>query len=342
MDFAEPLPTSHPSKNTMCFTIVDRLRPIPKISSACDSVRKGCQLLAIQSGEDDAFTSFASSYPFLISRSTKAAEIDSYPTEIIPGFLFLGDMSHATSQRCLKELQISQVLTIHTEPVKLPKSIVHSFFELEDAPFANITQYFDPVYEFVERAKSAQKRVLIHCGAGASRSATLCAAYLMRANHWDFEDALKFLKEHRSKVNPNAGFLSALHEYSHLLDENRLNLSTKASSAGTLWHLDILKKDDMIGRVLLDKDIISLGRGADCNMTLDHTSISRKHAILMQKVTGVFKLVDNQSTHGTFVNCELLSRGAAVILKHGDTLRFGASTRSYVLCNKASCLRTTG
>ncbi|KAI5066327.1 hypothetical protein GOP47_0018951 [Adiantum capillus-veneris] len=289
---------------------------------------RSLHLLEPDQGEEDAFTSFASSYPFLVTRSTKSVGIGSYPTEIIPRLLFLGDMSHAASQSRLKELQICHVVTIHTEPLKLPKSFVHAFFELEDAPFANIAQYFDPVYEFVERAKSAQKRVLIHCGAGASRSATLCAAYLMRAKHWGVEDALKFLKEHRSKVNPNPGFLSALHEYSCFLDENRLDVPTKASSAGIPWHLDILKKEDSIGSVLLDKDVISFGRGADCYMILDHTSISRQHAVLTRGENGEFKLVDNHSTHGTFVNGNVLSRGAAVVLKQGDILRFGASTRT--------------
>lgn len=298
---------------------------------------RSLHLLEPDQGDVDAFTSFANSYPFLIARSTKAAEIDGYPTEIIPRLLFLGDMSHATSQSRLKELQISHVLTIHTEPLKLPNSFVHTFFDLEDAPSANIAQYFEPMYEFVEKAKSARKRVLIHCGAGASRSATLCAAYLMRTKHWGVEDALKFLKEHRSKVNPNPGFLSALHEYSQSLDVNRLVLQTKARSSRTLWHFDVLKKGDFIGSVILDKGGISFGRGADCNVILDHASISREHALLTREENGAFKLVDNHSTHGTFVNGKVLSRAAAVILSQGDIVQFGASTRTYTLCDKRSC-----
>ncbi|KAH7440822.1 hypothetical protein KP509_03G012200 [Ceratopteris richardii] len=266
----------------------------------------------------------------------KATRIESYPTEIIPGLLFLGDMSHATSYDRLRELQISHVLSIHTEPLKLPKSFVHMYIELEDAPSADIAQHFQQTYEFIEAAKCAQKRVLIHCGAGASRSATVCAAYLMRTKHWGLNDALNFLRDQRSKVNPNPGFVSALHEYSDLLRTERVNVHIQTGPSSSLWHLDVLKKADLIGSLLLDKESISFGRSADCTVILDHMSISRKHAVLTKQENGEFLLVDNQSTHGTFINGKMLK--LATILKRGDEVQFGGSSRSYVLCDKNSCL----
>ena len=63
--------------------------------------------------------------------------------------------------------------------------------EFSDSSSADIEQYFEPTYEIVEKAKKDKGRVLIHCGAGVSRSATLCAAYLMRVNYWCVQDALK-------------------------------------------------------------------------------------------------------------------------------------------------------
>lgn len=301
---------------------------------------RSIQLLEAEKGEDDAFISFASAYPFLITRSTKAAEIDNYPTEIIPGFLFLGDLAHATSQNHLENLHISHVVSIHTEPLTLPNSFVHIFFDLEDAPFADIAQYFEPMYEFVERARAAQKRVLIHCGAGASRSATLCAAYLMRIKRWGVEDTLKFLKEQRSKVNPNSGFLAALHKYSHSWGIDSVGTkseSATASDSNTYWHLDVIKQGSCIGNLPLNLNSISFGRAADCNVTLDHSSISRQHASLVRGENGEFHLVDNHSTHGTYINGKILSWKASKCVKPGDILQFGASTRSYILCNKSSC-----
>lgn len=301
---------------------------------------RSLQLLEAEEGEDDVFSSFARSYPFLITRSTKASEIESYPTEIVPGLLFLGDLSHATARNRLDNLHISHVLTIHTEPLKLSKSFVHIFFDLEDASCADIAKYFEPMYEFVERARRAQERVLVHCGAGASRSATLCAAYLMRIKRWGVEDTLKFLKDQRSKVNPNSGFLSALHEYSRVLGFSGLNSQPKAvtvSGSDTFWHLDVIKHGENIGNVLLNHSSISFGRGADCNVILDHASISRQHALLTRSENQHFQLVDKNSIHGTFINGKVLSKAGTKILKVGDIVQFGASTRTYVLCDKASC-----
>ncbi len=48
--------------------------------------------------------------------------------------------------------------------------------------------------------------VLVHCGAGVSRSATLVVAYLMRRFTWPAERARAHCLARRSLVNPNQGF----------------------------------------------------------------------------------------------------------------------------------------
>lgn len=48
--------------------------------------------------------------------------------------------------------------------------------------------------------------VLIHCGAGVSRSASLCIAFLMRDRRITAHEALQLVKERRSIAEPNDGF----------------------------------------------------------------------------------------------------------------------------------------
>jgi len=48
--------------------------------------------------------------------------------------------------------------------------------------------------------------VLVHCGAGVSRSAALVIAYLMRRFAWNAAKARRHCHERRSLVNPNDGF----------------------------------------------------------------------------------------------------------------------------------------
>jgi len=52
--------------------------------------------------------------------------------------------------------------------------------------------------------------VLVHCGAGVSRSATLCIAYLMRKFNWAAWKAKAHCVQRRSVVMPNDGFWRAL------------------------------------------------------------------------------------------------------------------------------------
>lgn len=56
----------------------------------------------------------------------------------------------------------------------------------------------------------AAAAVLVHCGAGASRSAALCMAYLMRAQGLSAEQARAHCRARRSVVLPNDGFWRAL------------------------------------------------------------------------------------------------------------------------------------
>ena len=52
--------------------------------------------------------------------------------------------------------------------------------------------------------------VLVHCGAGVSRSATLAIGYLMRRERWSAQAALDLVRSRRSLVAPNGGFWRAL------------------------------------------------------------------------------------------------------------------------------------
>ncbi|MGH2441611.1 MAG: dual specificity protein phosphatase family protein [Chloroflexota bacterium] len=54
------------------------------------------------------------------------------------------------------------------------------------------------------------KKVLVHCTAGISRSATVVIWYLVRHEGYTWEDGLAFLRSFRSRINPNARFEIAL------------------------------------------------------------------------------------------------------------------------------------
>lgn len=219
----------------------------------------------------------------------------------------------------------------------------------ENEPTANIAQYFEPVYEFIQGIEMKRGRVLVHCGAGASRSATLCAAYLMRTRQWGVDYTLKYLKERRNQVNPNRGFISALLEYQKNLlclpDKATLNSATQVCSAFKAKNitasvhesqLEIQKDGSCLGFItLLPGRPAIFGRASSCDVVLDHSSISRQHA-KMEVIGNTLILTDLRSCHGTFLNGQLLESGQKIVLNDLDEVRFGASTRSYILCKRGN------
>lgn len=89
----------------------------------------------------------------------------------------------------------------------------HLRIELADIATADIARWFDTVAEFEEmlhRKHGQSAGLLIHCGAGVSRSATLAMSLLMRHHHWPAERALRAVRSARSIITPNDGFWRAL------------------------------------------------------------------------------------------------------------------------------------
>lgn len=63
-----------------------------------------------------------------------------------------------------------------------------------------------------------------------------------------------------------------------------------------------------------------VGRGAECELVLDSHQVSRVHAII-EAMDGAFRLVDEGSRNGTFVNGRRVRQSQE--LREGDVIRFG-------------------
>ena len=79
-----------------------------------------------------------------------------------------------------------------------------------------------------------------------------------------------------------------------------------------------------------DKLYITFGRDNICDFCIQHPSISRKHCIFQFCNDGTIFLFDI-STHGTLLNNKSCPNKKYIELKHKDQIRFGHSTRTYLL-----------
>ncbi|CAN6269132.1 unnamed protein product [Urochloa humidicola] len=106
-----------------------------------------------------------------------------------------------------------------------------------------------------------------------------------------------------------------------------------------VYHLDVLKDGEVIDRISLDKRRHIFGRQVPaCDFVLDHQSVSRQHAAVISHGNGSIYVIDLGSVHGTFVANERLTKDNPVELEVGQSLRFAASTRTYILRKNTTAL----
>jgi protein tyrosine/serine phosphatase len=152
-------------------------------------------------------------------------------SEIVEG-LFIGDVYavvgdyRTLEQDILDILKIDVVISALTEDEYEDHMIrstdfigrVWHRFIIEDDDTETITGFCRTAHVIINRALQKNKKVMVHCKAGISRSATLVIAYLMIENTWQYEKAYEYVKKRRPIIVPNQGFITQLkHLESHLI-----------------------------------------------------------------------------------------------------------------------------
>src|SRR5258708_25959265 len=74
--------------------------------------------------------------------------------------------------------------------------------------------------------------------------------------------------------------------------------------------------------IQLEPDSTFIGRSLDQDLVLTESYVSRRHASI-HMIDGHFELVDEKSSHGTYLNGQRIDRAH---LSSGDTLQFGSPT----------------
>ena len=73
-------------------------------------------------------------------------------------------------------------------------AITKQYLDLEDSNIANILPILPEAVEFIDQALTNNGKVLVHCIAGVSRSASCVIAYLMAKNKMNYENAYFFVQ----------------------------------------------------------------------------------------------------------------------------------------------------
>ena len=84
----------------------------------------------------------------------------------------------------------------------------------------------------------------------------------------------------------------------------------------------VLTRDGEDTQFAISQDIVSIGRSNANGIRLDDHNISKRHCLLVRTPDGV-KMVDLESTNGTWINGLYLEPGKHYLLSQGDTIEFG-------------------
>eukprot|EP00741_Cyanophora_paradoxa_P018764 tig00021094_g18113.t1 len=131
----------------------------------------------------------------------------------ITDFLYLASNDVASNRATLAQHGITHVLNCAGGDCAehFPDDLIYRTLYLSDSPNEDISCYFYDVIEFIDAARRAGGRVLVHCYQGVSRSSSMVIGYLMYSQGWrPYDEVYQGVKEKRGICNPNTGFVCQL------------------------------------------------------------------------------------------------------------------------------------
>ncbi|KAL0276391.1 UNVERIFIED_CONTAM: hypothetical protein PYX00_003979 [Menopon gallinae] len=159
--------------------------------------------------------------------NSPSSDIDSQPASRVLPFLYLGNQKNAADLELLKSLGVTRVLNVTSDVPGYHEAEGISYRKLpaSDSGQQNLKQYFEEAFDFIDEARKVGAKVLVHCQAGISRSATITIAYVMKHRLLSMVDAYKVVKSARPIISPNLNFMGQLLEL-----EQGLHLNSGADS----------------------------------------------------------------------------------------------------------------
>nr|XP_057930928.1 dual specificity protein phosphatase 8 isoform X2 [Doryrhamphus excisus] len=136
------------------------------------------------------------------------------PTRILP-HLYLGSQKDVLNKDLMLQNGITYVLNASNTCPK-PDFISESHFmrvPVNDNYCEKLLPWLDKTNDFIDKAMVSNCRVIVHCLAGISRSATIAIAYIMKTMGLSSDDAYRFVKDRRPSISPNFNFLGQLLEF---------------------------------------------------------------------------------------------------------------------------------
>lgn len=138
-------------------------------------------------------------------------------------------LSNLRSALNLEDIQKEDITIIHrlSEDYNkniYPNNIQFYNYQLEDNFLYTyeLMKYGEQIISNIENNKN--KKILIHCNEGRSRSVSVIIMYLILKKGYRYIDALQHIERIKSDINPNIGFKRILKLYNNLYNNKLINI----------------------------------------------------------------------------------------------------------------------
>ena len=144
---------------------------------------------------------------------------------IIENFLYISNYKAASDINLLKKLDINYIINCSGDYCQ---NVANNFIDyltlnLKDNSKENIECIFYKCYDYINKCKNENKKILIHCYQGISRSVSIVISYFMISEKMSYDNAFNFVQRKRFIANPNLGFLLQLQFFEKRLLNNEKN-----------------------------------------------------------------------------------------------------------------------
>lgn len=134
----------------------------------------------------------------------------------ITSTIFLGNSDAGKDYKRLLANEITHILVIGNFLfTHYPNKFKYKVIEIEDDEDEDISIYFKEVFDFIDSVGNG--KILVHCFAGASRSASFVIAYLMQKDKKIYPKVYSLVKNRRNLIQINNGFKSILMKFDFFL-----------------------------------------------------------------------------------------------------------------------------
>lgn len=84
-------------------------------------------------------------------------------------------------------------------------------------------------------------------------------------------------------------------------------------------------------RLVLEKEVEVVGRSSDCSICVRSVMVSRRHAVFSRDLSGLWKVADDSSMNGVYVNSQRVDPERPQTLRPDDVISFGPPQRTNLI-----------